>query len=343
MARAILAAAGVIAICVGLAWPQASTSPQPDQVQKSRPEASPSTAETEGEVFAETAKAFDEAYNSHDADAIANLFAETGEMIIDEGVIIGRDAIRAAFAETFAEFPEATIRTEIDSIRFPSPNVAIEEGHTVASRSADISTVEQPYVIVHARSGETWAIASVREEPRDIVTPAEALKPISWMVGDWIDESDDSTVETTCRWSGDGNWLIQDYQVQLHGGPTMSGTQRIGWDAAREEIRSWAFDSTGGFVEGVWSSDGEQWTAQVNGVAAEGAIGSGTRVITPLGPDAYLLQTFHRVLNGDALPDSEVTVVRRPPMVGAENPTAEGADATAPAIPSDAPDDSKSN
>ena len=32
----------------------------------------------------------------------------------------------------------------------------------------------------------------------------------------------------------------------------MTVTQRIGWDPAAKQIRSWEFDSEGGFGEGTW-------------------------------------------------------------------------------------------
>ncbi len=340
MARLFTFAAFIVFVGIGVtfAWPQANPAPQEKRTATPRTE-----DEASSDAFAKTAEDFDKAYAAHDADAIVNLFTENGELIIDDAVITGRDAIHAAFTEMFTEFPEATILTEIDSIRFPSPNVAIEVGRTFASRTADETAVARRYAIVHVRNGEEWAIASVREESPEPLTPVEALEPLGWLVGDWIDESDDSTVETTCRWSEDGNWLIQDYHVRLRGGPEMSGTQRIGWDAARQEVRSWAFDSTGGFVEGVWSTDGTTWTVKVNGVAADGAVGSGTRVLTPLGPDASLLQVFHRVLDGEPLPDNEVTVVRRPPMVEVEEPAAEETDAIDPAAALDATDGAPSN
>jgi hypothetical protein len=82
---------------------------------------------------------------------------------------------------------------------------------------------------------------------------------------------------------------------------------------------------------------------KVNGVAADGAVGSGTRVLTPLGPDASLLQVFHRVLDGEPLPDNEVTVVRRPPTVEAEDPPAEETDAADPAASPDSTDAPPSN
>jgi uncharacterized protein (TIGR02246 family) len=304
-ARWIVGPAAILAL-VALAWSQ-----QPSQPRRA---AGSSPGQADPAAIRRTAEAFDAAYNAHDAEAVSRLFTEQAELADDDGLVQGRDAIRAAFADVFTESPEASIRTEVDAVRFPFPSIAIEEGRTFVARDPGGSEVERNYLAIHARNNEGWRIAGVREgSPIAGPTPAEALADLDWLVGDWVDESDDSTVETSCRWSDDGNWLLQDYVVRLVGGPEMTGTQRIGWDAARRQVRSWSFDSEGGHLEAAWTFDGERWTAQVNGVAADGATGSGTRVLTPLGLDAYLLESFHRVLDGEPLPDSEVTVVRRPP------------------------------
>jgi len=305
--KAVVAGASLAAVILfGLAKSQPPSTPAGG---------APGPADTTAQdAVVRTAEAFDAAYNARDAKAVAGLFTEQAELADEDGVIRGRDAIRAAFAEVFAEYPEGTIRTEVDEVSLPAPGVAIEQGRTFVVREPGAPEIERRYVVVHARSGDRWEMASVQDAPADEApSPSDALAELDWLVGDWIDESDESVVATNCRWSDDGNWLLQDYVVRLAGGPEMTGTQRIGWDASRRQIRSWSFDSEGGHLEAAWSYDGSRWTAQVSGVAADGAIGSGTRMITPLGPDAYMLQSFHRILDGESLPDNEVTVVRRPP------------------------------
>jgi len=286
---------------------------------------------------AETARAFDAAYNAHDADAVARLFAENAELADEGGMIQGRAAIRDAFAEVFTDFPEGTIQTVVEDVRFPAPGIAIEQGRTLVVREPNGPVIERSYVVIHARRDGRWEIASVQDAPaEDAPSPADALADLDWLVGDWIDESDTSLVETRCRWSDDGSWLLQDYVMHLADGPAMSGTQRIGWDPSLQQVRSWSFDSEGGFIEGVWTFDGTRWTAQVHGVAASGAVGSATRVLTPLGGDAYLLQTFHRVLDGESFPDNEVTVVRRPPADDVAEPADDPAEeADPPAEPAE--------
>jgi uncharacterized protein (TIGR02246 family) len=75
--------------------------------------------------------AFVEQYNAHKGDALATLFAPEARMTFADGSEVnGRDAIVKSFAETFAERPKSTISVVVDSIRFLTPDVAVEEGTT---------------------------------------------------------------------------------------------------------------------------------------------------------------------------------------------------------------------
>ena len=90
------------------------------------------------------------------------------------------------------------------------------------------------------------------------------------MIGDWVDEGPDSEVRVNCRWSEDGNFLVRSFTVKQQGKPVMTVSQRIGWDPLARQIRSWEFDSEGGFGEGTWSRDGERWVDQAHGRPARG-------------------------------------------------------------------------
>ena len=90
------------------------------------------------------------------------------------------------------------------------------------------------------------------------------------MIGEWVDKGPDSEVRVNCRWSEDGNFLIRSFTVKQQGKPVMTVTQRIGWDPLARRIRSWEFDSEGGFGEGTWSRDGERWVDQALGRPARG-------------------------------------------------------------------------
>lgn len=103
-------------------------------------------------------------------------------------------------------------------------------------------------------------------EKRPLETAAlshhEHLKQLEWMVGHWVDEGDDSVTETTCEWSEDKNFLLRKFTISIDGKQAMKGVQRIGWDPPSRQIRSWVFDSAGGFAEGLWSRVGDYWVVK---------------------------------------------------------------------------------
>ena len=80
--------------------------------------------------------------------------------------------------------------------------------------------------------------------------------------GDWINESADAIVNTSCKWSDDGNFLIRAFTMKTQGQPVLSGTQRIGWDAVKHQFKMWVFDSEGGFGDGYWTRDGRPMADQ---------------------------------------------------------------------------------
>jgi hypothetical protein len=49
-----------------------------------------------------------------------------------------------------------------------------------------------------------------------------------------------------------------------------SGVQRIGWDPIARRIKSWTFDSNGGYGDGQWSKQGDTWVVQASGVLPDG-------------------------------------------------------------------------
>ena len=268
------------------------------------------------DVLKASAAAFEAAYNAADAKLIAAQFTENAEVVDDEGAVIqGRANIEARFAELFEEFPKARIRVELSSLRQLGPDLAIEDGFSQSTLIPDEPDSRSPYTLVHVKQDGIWLVASVRDFPEEAAgtTAHEELQPLEWLVGDWIDESQDGRVETTCRWSDDGNYLLQDYVVKARQGE-LRGNQRIAWDPLRRTVRSWAFDQSGAFTEATWTPVEENWILKVEGVTADGQSASATRMVTPITNDAYQLDSANVVVGNQLSPDASVRVVRRPPI-----------------------------
>ena len=112
------------------------------------------------------------------------------------------------------------------------------------------------FTVVYVKHDGQWLQSAVRDEVAHDLTPHDRLKELEWLVGDWINESQDAVVQTTCKWTDDGNFLIREFTMKTHGQPVLSGTQRIGWDPTRRQFKTWIFDSEGGFGEGYWTRNG---------------------------------------------------------------------------------------
>jgi hypothetical protein len=146
------------------------------------------------------------------------------------------------------------------------------------------------------------------------------LDELAWMVGDWIDEDEDATIESSVAWTKNGTFLRRMFRVIPKEGPTHEGMQIIGWDPAEQTIRSWTYDADGGFGEERWRRTGDRWSIRAKYTLPDGARGSATNLIRPVDANRYTWRSVNRVLGGALVPDiDEVMVVRRgeAPLAGA--------------------------
>ena len=70
----------------------------------------------------------------------------------------------------------------------------------------------------------------------------------------------DREVTTTYEWDENKAFIRGKYTVKEGAKVIESGTQMIGKDNAEGGIRSWVFQSDGGFGGGLWTRDGKKWT-----------------------------------------------------------------------------------
>ncbi len=258
---------------------------------------------------------FEKAFNAGKAKSIADQFLDNAEVVDEDGNLVqGRADIEARFAELFKGNPQARIAVEVVSLRQLSQDVAVEDGFSTTTLQPGEPPSRSPYTVVYLKRDGQWRIASVRDFPEEsTVTPHAKLLDVAWLIGDWVDESRDGRVETHCRWSEDGNYLLQDYIIKPRRGGELRGTQRIGYDPLHKSIRAWAFDHSGAFSESVWTPVDGAWIIKAHGVTPGGEAASATRVITLLSKDGFQIDSTSQTVGNELLPDSSVRVVRRPP------------------------------
>jgi hypothetical protein len=90
--------------------------------------------------------------------------------------------------------------------------------------------------------------------------------------------------------------------------------QVIGWDASAGKIRSWVFDSDGGFGEGTWTKKGNRWLVDANATLPDGRKTSAINVMTVLDKNTITWESTGRDLDGEILPNiGPMKVVRDVP------------------------------
>lgn len=282
------------------------------QAAESKPNAKP----TPTDAIVKSIHSFAAAFNAGDAKKLAAHFVEDGEYVDDTGTLFkGRDAIASEFASFFKALPGTQIAIDVEDLRIVGDSLAIEEGTAAVTRAADESVTVSRYIVVHVRKQDRWQIASARDLDSKPASNHDRLKPLEWLIGDWVDESDDSTVETSIRWSDDGNFIITKFNVNVATVRVMSGTQRIGWDPQKQQIRSWIFDSEGGFGSALWTETSAGWIVKTTAVRPDGSSGSATSTYARTGKDSFRLTLSQRVVAGQPIPNVSIDVVRKPPAV----------------------------
>lgn len=309
----VLAGAGL----VPAAWAASQDPPAaPAQAQSKNQAKSPASA-------AETAirgahEAFVKAYNAEDSKALASLFAEDAALIDTAGEATrGREAIGAMYARSFEDVAGLKLHSEVEAVKFLTPDVAQIEGLSKLSADSADATHSNHFSALVVKKSDGWRIVELRDTPAPAadVTPAERLAELEWMVGDWVDEAEHERVSASVRWADNRSYLVRTYSVEVAGQKHMSGTMFIGWDPQTGQIKSWVFDSAGGHGEGLWTRASEgQWVVKAHGVLADGRPTSATQVHTLAGKDAVKLHSLDRTVGGTIAPDvPEILMVRRPP------------------------------
>jgi hypothetical protein len=90
------------------------------------------------------------------------------------------------------------------------------------------------------------------------------------------------------------------------------GPRRVGWDGSSGRIRSWTFDSQGGFSEAFWTKDGKRWLVGTSGVLPDGGVGGSTLVYEFKDANTFVWRATEREVDGQPVADSEVKYVRKP-------------------------------
>lgn len=270
--------------------------------------------EKEAAAIRQGVESYVAAYNQGDAAGVASRWSPTAVYVDSQSGkrIQGRQAIEAMFKNLFQEAP-AQLSVKVEAIRLITPEVAIEDGIAFVAYERGAPTISK-YTAVYLKQNSDWLLDSVREQ--EIFTQPESqanqLEQLDWLVGQWVDQDEHATISTRFEWAQNKSFLTGSFEVSVQGESELRGTQVIGWDPVSSRIRSWVFDSAGGFGEGIWKRVADQWIIDASSTLADGSRGRATTIYTPVNDDVFKWKSIDRRVNGESQPDiKEVSVHRQ--------------------------------
>ncbi len=277
-------------------------------------------------AFRQHVERYTTAFNQKNLPELAALWAADGEYynLQSHQKVSGREAITDSYQAFLAEYPDARLVAQLNSVKQVTEDVARGEG-TSQLLLADGTTQAAAFVVLYVKQGDHWVLDSLTETELPPLTATAALAELEWLVGDWEDDTAEVLVQTSCKWSRTQAFLLRKFVVHHDDQEEATeGTQIIGWDPLYHQIRSWTFYSDGSFGSGFWSKNGDNWLVKGTQTLADGRVADGLHVISHITADSMQVQLTSYSIEGELQPSREpVTVVRVHPAVE-ENSTPEG-------------------
>jgi uncharacterized protein (TIGR02246 family) len=266
------------------------------------------------EAIRKNVAAFSKAFNAGDLNGVMAGWSEDAEFIHESGKVYrGKPAIRVMLQKALEGYKGHKQAIKIDSIRFVCPDVALEEG-TVTMTSPENVVDTGKYSSVWVKAGGKWHMDRVRDLPDaaedDRPASFDKLKGLNWMLGEWGDKEGKGRVKLACKWSEGQAYFLQDFVIKQADGKDFFVSQRVGWDPAMEQVRSWQFDSAGGFSFGWWTREGNSWSIQTEGVYPDGRQFTSTDTLKFIDDNNAVWASKNREVDEQPLADIELSFTR---------------------------------
>lgn len=285
---------------------QSATLGQDVDIETAKTEASNAIA---GEIDAYVA-----AYNAHNAKKLVSHWSPRGIHANESTgkIVIGRVALEKQYDELFRKVGDLKLEVVNKEIEFISPSVAIGRGVAKVTQAGSDKSEQTNYSAVFVFRDNQWLIDRISDELfMDQDSHHEHLEALEPLLGTWANETDGTTIEFECKWTKDNNHISRAYRVIEDNNVTQTGLQIIGWDPQHKSIRSWLFDSDGGFVEGNWQQKDGNWLISTNGILSDGGTGTAVHVVRPIDENQIGFRKTNQVIDGVQIPDSDEIIIQR--------------------------------
>lgn len=254
------------------------------------------------------------AFNKHDPHAMVSYWSESGELYnpITGETVQGREKLEEQLKKWFTLRHADQMELKLGGTAAGEKGELVQEGLFKITFTDEREPVEIAFEATLIQEDLKWQIKKIRIVNMDAAASnAKHLQPIAWLLGQWEDKDEDSNVKTRAHWDKHHNFIIQDYEISVLGQNVLEGKQIIGWDPLKKRIRSWMFDSDGGFGEGRWYERNGSWYVDSHYVLGDGRKASAVYIYTPVDAKQYKWASEGRDLDGEILPNVEPVEVYR--------------------------------
>lgn len=256
-----------------------------------------------------------EAYKNKDIDTLQNFWSEDASYFNPQTGkrIHGRSEIMDKFSSMFKKYPEAELIVSQENLEILDDSHALEKGTSRVYLSNNENPIDSKYTIQYIKENNHWLIQNVAENDISFATKIpQELQELDWLIGKWVDETPNIKIETNSRWILNNHYIQSNFILFYKDKSELSGKQFIGWDPHEKKVKSWIFDSDGGFGEGIWSKSGPQWTVFVKSILPNGHKASSKHTYSLIDNNSYKFSITDREINGETLPNlEEISVIRK--------------------------------
>lgn len=228
-------------------------------------------SEADRQAIHAAGKAYQAALARGDVAALAKLWAPDGDIIDEAGTrLLARDMLAAEAEASRNGGKPPSITLSETSLRFLSPDVAVEDGTAEVGRPGGSGRIKGRFTAGWVRSEGLWKLGFLREAKLQTTADRPQLSDLEPLVGTWRPAGDDRSIRVVAAWNRDKTFLLRTMTITTEEKREIEISQRIGIDPVSGQLRSWNFSSDGGHGEGVWTRDGDAWVVHTTAVAPNG-------------------------------------------------------------------------
>ena len=264
------------------------------------------------EVLQQASAAYAEAINARDYKALAEQWTLGAQLVEGGSLVQGRERIAASIREWLQQHPQATVKIRLTDSQPLGPTLARVRGIIEFTRKPGEKSLESRFESLRVMDDGQWRLAESHVTPSQVA----ALEELGWLMGTWLasDEENSTSIEASFEKILGGHAILGRTKIKPKSGPVIDAIDMIHADTDSGTVRSWVFDSTGARAEGFFETDGASFNRSFTGTTADGVadrVAEWVQVLTPMGDGKLMLQSIHRSLDGQSLPDRKPLYFRK--------------------------------